>query len=638
MAQEPVALPLDTSVSAQREPTGSIQDETQANRSISSSLFLIASRVALALAILVLVAAAGLYTFRSTYADKVYPSVYVQHVNVGGMSYSEAKSAVESDANTLLGSQLTFTYEGRRWSPTFAELGVSLDLSSTLDTAFAIGREDDARERVGSTLGLANGRRTVGLAFTFDEKQFNNWLDQVDSDLGQPSQDAAIVVSDGKIETIQDRDGLVVDRERARLLVVSGLQAMTPYAGDLPTIADPANVHVADLASAIQTLEQALDSSIKLAHNKDRWRLTSTDLGQFVHQTVNPDASGAAAVKLSIDRDGLASYLNALLKEEVNINPKDAVVAWDFKKNRVKAMEKSKTGTRVKPAELADAVIAAFWGKKKLVEIPVAVVQPDVDSSKLDRLGITTKLAVGDSNFDGSESGRATNIAVGASLLNGTLIGPKSEFSFNHSIGEITGDLGYVDAPVVDGERIGKDIGGGICQVSTTVFRAAFFAGLPITEWHPHRYRLGFYELDGYAPGLDASILQPEGNPFGGGDFKFENPSDSWMLIESYVDGPRVYVIIYGPDLGYTVQVSEPWYPQEVVPPTEDLEIVDDQLPAGTIQQSEYAQSGMEVAYQRTVFDKDGNQLWDRTFDTYFYSRGNVYKVSPDMRGQSPAA
>jgi vancomycin resistance protein YoaR len=253
-------------------------------------------------------------------------------------------------------------------------------------------------------------------------------------------------------------------------------------------------------------------------------------------------------------------------------------------------------------------------------------------------LGITTKLAVGDSNFDGSESGRATNIMVGASLLNGTLVPPRSEFSFNHSIGEIRAELGYVEAPVVDGERIGKDIGGGICQVSTTVFRAAFFAGLPITEWHPHRYRLGFYELDGYAPGLDASILQPEGNPFGGGDFKFENPSDSWILIESYVDGPRVYVIIYGPDLGYTIQVSEPWYPQEVIPPTEDIEIVDDQLPAGTIQQSEYAQSGMEVAYQRTVLDKDGNELWDRTFDTFFYSRGNVYKVSPDMRGQSPAA
>jgi hypothetical protein len=97
-------------------------------------------------------------------------------------------------------------------------------------------------------------------------------------------------------------------------------------------------------------------------------------------------------------------------------------------------------------------------------------------------------------------------------------------------------------------------------------------------------------------------------------------------------------VIIYGPDLGYDVQISEPWYNQQTIPPTDDLEIVDQALPAGTIQQTEYALSGMEIAYQRTVFDRDGNLLWDRTFATLFYPRGNVYKVSPDMQGQSPAA
>ncbi len=111
---------------------------------------------------------------------------------------------------------------------------------------------------------------------------------------------------------------------------------------------------------------------------------------------------------------------------------------------------------------------------------------------------------------------------------------------------------------VVDGERIGRDIGGGICQVSTTVFRAAFKAGLPITEWHPHRYRMSFYEQDDWPPGLDASILQPEGNPFGGGDFQFDNPSDSYLLIESYVDGPRVVIVLYGPELDYTVESPAP--------------------------------------------------------------------------------
>jgi vancomycin resistance protein YoaR len=136
---------------------------------------------------------------------------------------------------------------------------------------------------------------------------------------------------------------------------------------------------------------------------------------------------------------------------------------------------------------------------------------------------------------------------------------------------------------------------------------------------------------------LDASILQPEGDPFGGGDFRFTNPTDSWLLIESYVDGSRVYVIIYGPELGWDVRISEPWYGQQI-PKGDDVEVIDWELPAGTIMQTEYPQEGMDVFFQRTVFDKEGNQLWDRTFGTHFYARGNVYKVSPDMAGQSPAA
>ena len=180
----------------------------------------------------------------------------------------------------------------------------------------------------------------------------------------------------------------------------------------------------------------------------------------------------------------------------------------------------------------------------------------------------------------GSNDGRATNIEVGAKLLNGTLVPPGEDFSFNHAVGVINEERGFVEAQVIQGERIGRDIGGGICQVSTTVYRAALKAGLPITEWWPHRYRLAFYEQDGWLPGYDASILQPEGDPFGGGDFRFTNPTDSWLLVESYTDGARVIVIIYGPDLGYTVDlgsmdISDP------IPVTEDLEIVDESLPPG---------------------------------------------------------
>jgi hypothetical protein len=224
---------------------------------------------------------------------------------------------------------------------------------------------------------------------------------------------------------------------------------------------------------------------------------------------------------------------------------------------------------------------------------------------------------------------------VGAQLLNGTLIPPWGEFSFNEAIGLIDEDKGFVEAQVIDGESIGKDIGGGICQVSTTVFRAAYLAGLPIDEWWPHRFRIGFYELDGWEPGLDASIFQPTDDPSTWADFKFENPSDSWMLVESWADGQRVVVNLYGADLGYQVESIGPTWgaKSQMLPPQE---VVDTELDPGTVIESQVAGIGEEISQYRVVRDRDGNVLWERSFYTKYFARGDVWKVSADMKGQAP--
>jgi vancomycin resistance protein YoaR len=265
-------------------------------------------------------------------------------------------------------------------------------------------------------------------------------------------------------------------------------------------------------------------------------------------------------------------------------------------------------------------------------------VPPPVRNDNLDTLGITTHLGRGDSNYDGGGGWeRIHNIEVGTGLLNGTLVPPGEEFSFNHAIGEITEDKGYVASAVVVAERVGRDIGGGICQVSTTAFRAALMSGLPITEWWPHTYQMLQYEHDGWGPGYDASILQPEGDPFGGGDFKFLNPTDSWLLVEAWTTGVHVVVNIYGPDLGYEVAFSDTYKSGPIVE-GENMEIVNYDLPPGSIIQTEFPLVGFEVSFVRTVYDRDGEVVEEREFYTRFKGRGNVYQVSPDMVGTSPAS
>ena len=585
---------------------------------------------------LILTSAVGLYWFRLQYDDRVYPAVSVQGVAVGGMSYREAKAAIDQRAQAIEGSTATFLYGGKSWNPTLAELGVTVDTESTLDAAFGIGREADARARIRSIVRLLREDRSVPLRVTIDATKLQAWFDVVDGELGVKPRDAMIVVEDGQVRIVPEVKGVVVDRDQVTELLVSGLRTLEPPSGLLPIIAKDARVHAADLEPARRQLEQALAEPVTLTYQRKSWTLSPAELGQFVIQEIDETRTGSDAVSVTLDRKALARWLAERIGGEVNREPVDAVVAWDFEKQRVFAVKPSKEGAKLRPTTLADEVTASFFSDHRTVKVPITVLQPKVDSANLDALGITTRLAAGSSNFAGSDEGRAHNIRVGAQKLNGHLVPPGGVFSFNRGVGIISVENGFVESNVVDGERIGRDVGGGICQVSTTVFRAALYAGLPITEWWPHRYRLGFYELDGWPMGLDASILQPEGDPFGGGDFAFRNPTDSWLLIESYTDGTRVVVIIYGPDLGYSVEVEGPIM-GATYPPTKDIEVVDSKLPAGTIVQTEWAQQGYDVTYVRRVSDRDGNLVLEDRWYTHFYPRGNVYTVSPDMRGFSPA-
>ncbi|HEV2107297.1 MAG TPA: hypothetical protein VGR16_03460, partial [Thermomicrobiales bacterium] len=126
------------------------------------------------------------------------------------------------------------------------------------------------------------------------------------------------------------------------------------------------------------------------------------------------------------------------------------------------------------------------------------------------------------------------------------------------------------------------------------------------------------------------------GNPFGGGDFRFTNPTDSWMLVESWADGSHVVVKIYGEELKWEAQFSETEIGKTIAPDP-DLEVVDPELDPGTINHTELPEEGVEVWFVRDIYDLDGNLIESRKFYTIYHSRGNVYQVSPDMKGQSPA-
>src|SRR5215207_244957 len=584
-------------------------------------------------ALLGLAIAVVLLTVRATHAERIFPAVTVADVPVGGMSIHQAASVLADRAEAIESSPITFRHGDQSWTATLRDVGVSIDEDEALSRAVGYGREDSAFRRLRAVAALARSSEQLPMPISLDFQQLDRWFDEIDHSLGTPPRNASVEIQGSTVVIVPEVDGVVVDRDQARTEVESQLLNLTPIEAELPVSTKIAAIRATDLEPARDLLLRAMSNPIQVSNAGGLWTLPATDLAQFLRQEVVQGENGATAIQLGLDREKLATWLDERLGAAIETEPVDAEVGWNGE--RLISVESSVDGAHLDGVKLAERVEGSFFSGGGTIEAPVTHVKPTIDSANLDKLGITSLLGSGQSNYSGSSDGRSTNVAVGASLLNGTLIPPWGEFSFNESIGWIDEDKGFVEAQVIDGEKIGKDVGGGICQVSTTVFRAAYLAGLPITEWWPHRFRIGFYEYDGWKPGLDASILQPTEDPATWADFKFENPSSHWMLIESWTDGVNVVVNIYGADLGYQVESTGPTWGDktQMLPPQE---FVDDELDPGTVTLAQVAGIGEELSQYRVVRDRNGELLWERSFYTKYFPRGDVWKVSPDMKGQAP--
>ena len=214
-------------------------------------------------------------------------------------------------------------------------------------------------------------------------------------------------------------------------------------------------------------------------------------------------------------------------------------------------------------------------------------------------------IAEGTSEFTGSSASRVHNIVTAASKLHGYVIQPSETFSFLDALGPITRKAGFQTGLVIWGDKTIWGVGGGVCQVSTTVFRAAFWAGLPIAERHPHAYRVSYYELDGSPPGFDATIYSPWL------DLKFVNDSEHPILVQARVDehAMQLTIALRGNDLNRTVEML-PAIEKNVEAPKPPLpDTPDPSLPRGVRLQVEWAVDGMETGILRQVVQGDSTRI-----------------------------
>ncbi|MGC4190944.1 MAG: VanW family protein [Thermomicrobiales bacterium] len=574
--------------SSERPQDQAPDDGSQHSRSFLQQAGIGLTRLGVAATALLLVAAIGLFAFRAVYADRIYPAVVVGDVEVGGLTPSQATEKVSARADALEHGLISFSYGGKTWTPTLSELGATVDIDGAIAEANDLGRTGDTAAKLNFTNEILRGDQTVPLRTSVDRDALNAWFDSVDAGIDQRAVDASIVMDGSAPKIAPESDGTIVDRDAATSQILASLQSLQPLSGELPVMVEHPEVRAADLQAHYDEIETALNSTFTLTFEDQSFSLAAKDLAPYVIVETAKGA-GSADVRVALDVNELAGFLNDTYAGQINRKPVDATIVWGG--SAVEATSPSVDGVTLKPKALADALSDGFFTGKPIA-VPVAVTKPEIDSNNLAALGIDGLISQGDSNFAGGGGPRDTNIYIGAELANGTLVRPGEDYSFNGAIGAITEDKGYVVSNVIFGDTAGTDIGGGICQISTTVFRAALMGGFPITEWHPHAFQIANYEYDGWGAGFDASILQV-GDPATWGDFKFTNDTGGWLLVHTWTSYPNVFVEIYGTHMDRTVDIENYWT---------------------GVQDSGATSAG----FTRVVKNADGTVLYERDFETYF--------------------
>ncbi|MBI3955236.1 VanW family protein [Candidatus Gottesmanbacteria bacterium] len=327
------------------------------------------------------------------------------------------------------------------------------------------------------------------------------------------------------------------------------------------------------------------------------------------------------AITQGINLTSVISYKSSLIEETVNnislsidIPPQDAL--FNFENGKVTAFKTSKSGRLINKKQAQDMITAYInnlakddngLSNKITLNLPVEDVKPKITTESSNSYGIRELLAEGKSKFTGSIKGRIYNVALAASRINGRLVGPGEVLSFNDALGDVSASTGFQPAYIIKGGRTVLGDGGGVCQVSTTLFRAALNAGLPIIERFSHSYRVGYYEQDS-PPGLDATVYSPSY------DLKIKNDTPHHILIQAETDTQNLTLEfrLFGTKDGRQVEISKPVIYSQTPPPS-DLYQDDPTIPTGIIRQADWKAWGAKVNFDYKV-TKNGEVVNKQSF------------------------
>jgi vancomycin resistance protein YoaR len=538
--------------------------------------------------------------------------VTIDGIDVGGLSTNDAHALLQRRSDAVKDRPVVFLAGDRRYSIRPSELGVEPDWKAAVAAA----------QRQGDGFGPIRGFKRLdvqvfGADVTPPTTVLHGALDYqlglIAKDVNREPQDAELVRHGLRIAVRPARAGRVLNRSAAARTLVEQLASLERSSAkvELPFRIQPARVGAAALATAARQARLALSAPVQLRLGKTRWLLSPAKLARLL------ELPAAGRTRLAVGGPAAQDWLVRLGKRVAHPAKDAGFAVVGSHVHVVPALP----GIRLDGAAAAEAVLHAALNRRlalRFAVLPVQASPPKLSTNAAEAMHIHSLVSDYTTVFGGVPN-RIHNVELVAHLVDDKLIAPGSTFSFNQTTGERNAAKGFLVAPVIVNGELTTGLGGGVCQVSTTVFNAAFEAGLPITERTNHALYISHYPQ-----GRDATVNYPDV------DLKFVNDTANWLLLRTYVTPSSLTVGLYGTPVDRKVTSTTTPLVAHGVPPVKKT--IDPSLKPGEKVVDDPGSPALSTSVTRDVYAADGKLLYHNTWYSSYRSVPKLVRIGPKLK------
>ena len=570
---------------------------------------------------------------------RIYPGVSVASIIVDGLSPTNAAQKITQD--------LTFPHEGQfmlhdqqqSWMVSPAELGLFLDPKTSARDAYSIGRSGNPINRLYEQFEALYYGRDNPPTMIFDQRLAILFLSNLSSNIDHPVVEPSLSVQGTDVVIIPGQVGRQLDITATLDLISTQMQSLQN--GAIPLVVKETNPIIVDVTEQAELARNILSQPLTITMPDEQpdqlgpWVFDPPTLASMLAFEHIQDED-KADYQVVISYEMLLAFLTDI-EPSLQLLPQNTRFIFNDDTRELDLIEPAVIGRTFDIEASIHAIQDKIIKGEHTISLEFTFTPPPVtNDATSDELGIRELIHAETSYFYGSSPARVQNISASASRFHGLFVAPGETFSMSQALGDISLDNGYAEALIIYGDQTIKGIGGGVCQVSTTLFRTAFFSGFPISERHPHSYRVNYYEktagnqIDPNLAGLDATVFVPLV------DLKFTNDTPYWMLMETYVNPSYSSIVwkFYSTSDGRSVEWKTTG-PVNIVEAPDTLYTENPDLPTGEVRQVDWEADGADVTVTRLVY-LNGEVHLEDIFFTRYQPWMAVIEYGPDTEGYPP--